>query len=111
MKTMKNQMQLHRILRVILSFLSVIAYLMIPCMFAWVFHGDNGSSFLDFWQTSMSVEFWGSFWISYISLGITAFLTFQAFNLSIRLGENQDLQQMEIDKKKFTIYGLRFLGE
>lgn len=96
--------------RIVLSIILVAIFLSLPCLFRIIFYGESNTTFLGFLTSTMSVEFWGSFWISYISLGATAFLTYQAFNLSIRLGENQDLQQMETDRLKFGILRAEIIG-
>ncbi len=93
-----------------LLILLVVAFLSLPCFFCAFFHGDNQSYFAGFPISEMSVEFWGSFWISYISIGITALLTYRAYELSRRLGVEQESRQIEADKTKFRIMSIEVVG-
>lgn len=94
----------------VLPIVLVVAFLALPCLFCFIFHGSGQSSLFGLPISKMSVEFWGSFWISFISLGVTSLLTYRAYVLSIRLGDEQELRQIETDKMKFKIMKVQVIG-
>lgn len=73
-----------------------------PYVFNLFFQGTIQSHFCGI-TSALSVSDWASFWITFISMLVTAKLASLTFNLSKRIENNQDMRQMEEDRLKFVI--------
>ena len=87
---------------IVVAIFLIVGFVLIPLCFYFVFHGNGQSTFLGL-VSGISVESWFSFWITDISLIITAALTYSAYVLSKSIELNQHLHQTETDRMKFRI--------
>ncbi len=86
----------------LLDIVAVLVVLLFPYIFNLLFQGTVQSRFFCI-TSALSVSDWAGFWITFISMLVTAKLAYLAFSLSKRIEDNQDMRQMEEDRLKFVI--------
>lgn len=88
----------------------IVLFVILPCLFNLLFYSDKKQSHVYFLKdiitSSLSISDWFGFWITYISLLVTASLTYMAYRLSKKIENNQNTRQMENDKAKFIIINI-----
>lgn len=80
----------------------IVLLLLLPVVFCYSFQGDKESHFL-FFHSTLGGDDWFSFWISYISMLVTAVLAYYAYRFSVEVEKTQFLRQIECDKTKFRV--------
>ncbi len=83
-----------KVQRIVGIILICVAVVIIPIIFNEIFHGSS-SSYFWFFESSMSVSEWFSFWISYISLIVSSILAYAALKLTKTVEYNNILGQID----------------
>lgn len=94
---------IRRLIRRWSTVLCAILLSLIPILFLLLFRSEDKSVFV-FFRSNMGVSDWFGFWISYISMVVTALLTHNAYRLSKNIEDSQLLRQIENNKVNFRIF-------
>lgn len=81
--------------------IAVGALVITPCSFSCIFHGSGSSSFLNCCETSISVENWFSFWITFLAGAASVAVAVIALNISTNTEKARIKDRLNIERLYF----------